>query len=67
LGRFKLNAHPGTYYLGGATTAVPTLASSYIPGDTVRLDFLINVWAVAEIHAGKFTEQDLEILELAPQ
>ena len=67
LGRFELTAHPGIYFLAGATTAVPALTRSITPGDPVGMDLRLNVVSVVKIRPGEFTRQSLEVAGIVLQ
>ncbi|MCP4569522.1 MAG: hypothetical protein GY841_18250 [FCB group bacterium] len=67
LGRYELEARPGTYRLVVVAETVQTVGR-YIPSaDTSGPGFFENALAVIEIRAGRFTEQAFEIGELVPQ
>ncbi len=67
LGRFRLIALPGTYYLAVYMATVSTSVISYMLGDTIGLDFSINAFTVVRIPNGRFIEESFEIAELLPQ
>jgi len=67
LGRYELEAPPGTYRLAVVAKNVQTVGR-YIPSaDTSEPGFFENALVVIEIRDGRFTEQTFEIGELVPQ